>query len=95
MDKMCKKESEQLIGSLQERLKWLVNEATDEEFDVEEIRGIINQLRSMRPIEEEDLTPESGLARFWKTLELREQIKLEMEKMGAGKSKDENFLETV
>lgn len=68
---MSKKEK---LEEYRKKLNWYVFEATDEEYDEEEVIALINKIRILDPIEigEDYFTPDKSLKRFWKYLEQRE-----------------------
>ncbi len=50
---MAYNDNQELIEKLEERLKWYYGEATEEEFDADEVEAICTVLDKLRPIEEE------------------------------------------
>lgn len=50
---MAYNDNQELIEKLEERLKWYYGEATEEEFDADEVEAICTMLDKLKPIEEE------------------------------------------
>lgn len=71
------------IQYLRKELDWYVHEASDLEYDQDKVRAMLNLVKILDPpdFDEDDFTPEKGLERFWKTMEFRQQIHEEMERM--------------
>ena len=87
---MKKQDNESLIQELTRRLDWYMMEASDEEFDAEQVQALMKLLDSLKSEEEEkieeELPVEEAVSNFWKYREERE----EEEKLlfGAGESKE-------
>lgn len=73
---MNKQENESLIQELEKRLEWYTMEASDEEFDAEQVQTIMKLLDSLQPEEkekiEEELPEEQAVSDFWKYYAERE-----------------------
>lgn len=89
---MKKQDNESLIQELTRRLDWYMMEASDEEFDAEQVQALMKLLDSLKSEEEEkieeELPVEEAVSNFWKYREERE----EEEKLlfGAEESKESN-----
>ena len=51
---MKKQDNESLIQEIQKRLDWYTMEASDEEFDADEVQNLLKLLDSLTPEEEKD-----------------------------------------
>lgn len=71
---MKKQDNESLIQELTSRLDWYMMEASDEEFDVEQVQALMKLLDSLKSEEEkiEELPVEEAAEDFWKYCEERE-----------------------
>lgn len=90
---MKKQDNESLIQELTRRLDWYMMEASDEEFDAEQVQALMKLLDSLKSEEEEkkieeELPVEEAVSNFWKYREERE----EEEKLlfGAEESRESN-----
>lgn len=86
---MKKQDNESLIQEVTKRLDWYTMEASDEEFDADEVQTLLKLLDSLKGEEkEEELPVEEALDSFWKYCEKRQ----EEERILAadGKESDEN-----
>ena len=89
---MKKQDNESLIQELTRRLDWYMMEASDEEFDAEQVQALMKLLDSLKSEEEEkieeELPVEEAVSNFWKYREERE----EEEKLlfGTEESKESN-----
>ncbi len=84
-----KTDKTKMIEDLQERLNWFVNEASEDEYNEEEVKAIKNLLEVMAPQEPNDLdesyyNPEMAFERFKATLDIRMRIQDEMRRFLAG-----------
>lgn len=84
-----KTDKTKMIEDLQERLNWFVNEASEDEYNEEEVKAIKNLLDVMAPQEPNDLdesyyNPEMAFERFKATLDIRMRIQDEMRRFLAG-----------
>ncbi len=84
-----KTDKTKMIEDLQERLNWFVNEASEDEYNEEEVKAIKNLLEVMAPQESHDLdesyyNPEMAFERFKATLDIRMRIQDEMRRFLAG-----------
>lgn len=60
-------DKESLIKEIEERLEWYTTEASEEEFDEEEVMALMNLLDTLDPMDESGKkTPEEALEDFWK-----------------------------
>ena len=55
MEKMNGNDNRQLIEAAKERLRWYTVEASEEEFDAEEVDALVNLLSTLEPVETEDV----------------------------------------
>lgn len=71
---MKKQDNESLIQELTSRLEWYMMEASDEEFDAEQVQALMKLLDSLKSEEEkiEELPVEEAAEDFWKYCEERE-----------------------
>ena len=73
MEKLNGKTNKQLIEAAKERLQWYTLEATDEEFDEEEVDALVELLNKLEPLEvAEEQASEVALERFRSYAEMRE-----------------------
>lgn len=73
---MKKQDNESLIQELTKRLDWYIMEASDEEFDADEVQTLMKLLDSLKTEEdniEDELPVEEALNDFWKHCEEREE----------------------
>lgn len=71
---MKKQDKESLIREVTKRLDWYTMEASDEEFDVDEVQTLLKLLDSLKGEEkEEELPVEEALDSFWKYCEKRQE----------------------
>lgn len=64
---MKKQDNESLIQEIQKRLDWYTMEASDEEFDADEVQNLLKLLDSLTPEEEKDrLSSDEVVDNFWK-----------------------------
>jgi DNA-directed RNA polymerase, delta subunit len=71
---MKKQDNESLIQEIQKRLDWYTMEASDEEFDADEVRNLLKLLDSLTPEEEKDrLSSDEVVDNFWKYCAEREE----------------------
>ena len=71
---MKKQDKESLIREVTKRLDWYTMEASDEEFDADEVQTLLKLLDSLRGEEkEEELPVEEALDSFWKYCEKRQE----------------------
>lgn len=73
---MKKQDNESLIQELTKRLDWYIMEASDEEFDVDEVQTLMKLLDNLKTEEdniEDELPVEEALDDFWKHCEEREE----------------------
>ena len=74
---MKKQDNESLIQELTRRLDWYMMEASDEEFDAEQVQALMKLLDSLKSEEEEkieeELPVEEAVSNFWKYREEREE----------------------
>lgn len=76
-DKMSETRNAEWIASVEERLRWFLEEATDEEFDAEEVDTLVNLLNKLKPLESEEIqSDEEALAKFHEYAELRDAEEL-------------------
>ena len=84
-----KTDKTKIIEDLQQRLNWLISEATEDEYNEEEVKAIKNLLQIMAPQEPNDLdesyyNPEMAFERFKATLDIRMRIQDEMRRFLSG-----------
>lgn len=88
---MKKQDNESLIQELKKRLDWYLMEASDEEFDADEVQNLMNLLDSLKADRDdginEEFPVEEALSDFWKYCEERE----EDEQILATAEEDENI----
>ena len=71
---MKKQDNESLIQEVTKRLDWYTMEASDEEFDADEVQTLLKLLDSLKGEEkEEELPVEEELDSFWKYCEKRQE----------------------
>ena len=71
---MKKQDNESLIQEIQKRLDWYTMEASDEEFDADEVQNLLNLLDGLTPEEEKDrLSSDEVVDNFWKYCAEREE----------------------
>lgn len=74
---MKKQDNESLIQELKKRLDWYLMEASDEEFDADEVQNLMNLLDSLKADRDdginEEFPVEEALSDFWKYCEEREE----------------------
>lgn len=71
---MKKQDNESLIQEIQKRLDWYTMEASDEEFDADEVQNLLKLLDSLTPEEEKDrLSSDVVVDNFWKYCAEREE----------------------
>lgn len=71
---MKKQDKESLIQEIQKRLDWYTMEASDEEFDADEVQNLLKLLDSLIPEEEKDrLSSDEVGDNFWKYCAEREE----------------------
>lgn len=73
-DQASKPDNESLIQEIQKRLDWYTMEASDEEFDADEVQNLLKLLDSLTPEEEKDrLSSDEVVDNFWKYCAEREE----------------------
>lgn len=71
---MKKQDKESLIQEIQKRLDWYTMEASDEEFDADEVQSLLKLLDSLTPEAEKDrLSSDEVVDNFWKYCAEREE----------------------
>ena len=71
---MKKQDNESLIQEIQKRLDWYTMEASDEEFDADEVQNLLKLLDGLTPEEEKDrLSSDEVVDIFWKYCAEREE----------------------
>ena len=71
---MKKQDNESLIQEIQKRLDWYTMEASDEEFDADEVQNLLKLLDGLTPEEEKDrLSSDEVVGNFWKYCAEREE----------------------
>lgn len=71
---MKKQDNESLIQEIQKRLDWYTMEASEEEFDADEVQNLLKLLDSLTPEEEKDrLSSDEVVDNFWKYCAEREE----------------------
>lgn len=71
---MKKQDKESLIQEVTKRLDWYTMEASDEEFDADEVQTLLKLLDSLKGEEkEEELPVEEALDSFWRYCEKRQE----------------------
>ncbi|WP_419022001.1 hypothetical protein, partial [Holdemanella sp.] len=69
-----KQDNESLIQEIQKRLDWYTMEASDEEFDADEVQNLLKLLDGLTPEEEKDrLSSDEVVDDFWKYCAEREE----------------------
>lgn len=94
--KMKKQDNESLIHELTKRLDWYMMEASDEEFDADEVQALMKWLDSLKSEEdkaEEEVPVEEALEDFWKYCEEREEDERVL--FGDEKSEDGDSTDTL
>lgn len=72
-EKMSEKRNAEWIASVEERLRWFLEEATDEEFDAEEVDALVSLLNKLKPLESVEIqSDEEALAKFHEYAKLRD-----------------------
>lgn len=86
MEKGIGTDKKKMIEELRGRLNWFVNEASEEEYNDEEVKAIRKLLDVMEPeeLDESYYNAEKALERFKATLEIRMRIQDEMRRFQAG-----------
>lgn len=80
MEKIQGKDNAHLIEAAKERLRWYTMEASEEEFDADEVDALVKLLNTLTPIEENEKQDEEQiLERFRAYVELRESEESESE----------------
>ena len=78
---MKKQDNKSLIQEVTKRLDWYTMEASDEEFDADEVQTLLKLLDSLKGEEkEEELPVEEALDSFWKYCEKRKGFWRQMER---------------
>ncbi len=86
---MKKQDNESLIQEVTKRLDWYTMEASDEEFDADEVQTLLKLLDSLKGEEkEEELPVEEALDSFWKYCEKRQEEERIL--VADGKESEEN-----
>lgn len=71
---MKKQDNESLIQEIRKRLDWYTMEASDEEFDADEVQNLLKLLDGLTPEEEKDrLSSDEVVDNFWKYCAEREE----------------------
>lgn len=71
---MKKQDNKSLIQEVTKQLDWYTMEASDEEFDADEVQTLLKLLDSLKGEEkEEELPVEEALDSFWKYCEKRQE----------------------
>lgn len=71
---MKKQDNESLIQEIQKRLDWYTMEASDEEFDADEVQNLLKLLDGLTPEEEKNrLSSDEVVDNFWKYCAEREE----------------------
>lgn len=70
---MKKQDNESLIQEIQKRLDWYTMEASDEEFDADEVQNLLKLLDSLTPEEKDRLSSDEVVDNFWKYCAEREE----------------------
>lgn len=72
-EKMSGSNSTEWADAIKERLRWYMEEATDEEFDEDEVSTLVNLLNKMNSLEKVEVqNDEEELARFHEYVKMRE-----------------------
>lgn len=73
MDKMNGKDTTQLIKVAKERLRWYTLEASETEYDEEEVEALVNLLSALEPVEDAEVqSDEVVLDRFHEYVKMRD-----------------------
>lgn len=88
---MKKQDKESLIQEIQKRLDWYTMEASDEEFDADEVQSLLKLLDSLTPEEEKDrLSSDVVVDNFWKYCAEREEEERILAEVDAPEKKKEH-----
>lgn len=88
---MKKQDKESLIQEIQKRLDWYTMEASDEEFDADEVQSLLKLLDSLTPEEEKDrLSSDEVVDNFWKYCAEREEGERILAEVDAPEKKKEH-----
>ena len=88
---MKKQDNESLIQELTKRLDWYIMEASDEEFDADEVQSLLKLLDSLTPEEEKDrLSSDEVVDNFWKYCAEREEEERILAEVDAPEKKKEH-----
>lgn len=88
---MKKQDKESLIQEIQKRLDWYTMEASDEEFDADEVQSLLKLLDSLTPEEEKDrLSSDEVVDNFWKYCAEREEEERILAEVDAPEKKKEH-----
>ena len=88
---MKKQDKESLIQEIQKRLDWYTMEASDEEFDADEVQSLLKLLDSLTPEEEKDrLSSDVVVDNFWKYCAEREEEERILAEADASEKKKEH-----
>lgn len=88
---MKKQDNESLIQEIQKRLDWYTMEASDEEFDADEVQNLLKLLDSLTPEEEKDrLSSDVVVDNFWKYCAEREEEERILAEADASEKKKEH-----
>ena len=88
---MKKQDKESLIQEIQKRLDWYTMEASDEEFDADEVQSLLKLLDSLTPEEEKDrLSSDEVVDNFWKYCAEREEEERILAEADASEKKKEH-----
>ena len=88
---MKKQDKESLIQEIQKRLDWYTMEASDEEFDADEVQSLLKLLDSLTPEEEKDrLSSDEVVDNFWKYCAEREEEERSLAEVDAPEKKKEH-----
>lgn len=95
MEKRKLEETKSLASIWREKLDWYLQEATDEEYDEEEVRAIRSVLKMIEgeELDESYYNAEKGLERFKSTLKVRMRIADEMRRLQAGEVSLTDYLD--
>ena len=90
---MKKQDKESLIQEIQKRLDWYTMEASDEEFDADEVQSLLKLLDSLTPEEEKDrLSSDVVVDNFWKYCAEREEEERILAEADASEKKKDTAL---
>ena len=88
---MKKQDNESLIQEIQKRLDWYTMEASDEEFDADEVQNLLKLLDGLTPEEEKDrLSSDEVVDDFWKYCAEREEEERILAEVDAPEKKKEH-----